>query len=75
MANEYWEKNLKNMNHQKIQDDENALTDFIRDKYERRRYAPSKKKDPMALIYEGKDPQPVKKEEEEFVEVKEDEEQ
>ncbi len=37
-----------------MQNDESALGEFIRDKYERRRYA-KKGKDPMALIMAGKD--------------------
>jgi hypothetical protein len=45
---------LKEKDHQKLQNDESALQEFIRYKYERRRYA-KKGKDPMALIFEGKD--------------------
>jgi hypothetical protein len=55
MANSYWEAKLKNFNHEKLQDDEYRLIDFIRDKYERKKWV-GKGKDPMTLIYEGKDP-------------------
>ncbi len=50
------EAKLGDMNFEKLQNDEYKLLDFIRDKYERRRYA-AKGKDPMALVYEGKDPE------------------
>ena len=50
------EAKLGDMNFEKLQSDENKLLDFIRDKYERKRYA-AKGKDPMALVYEGKDPE------------------
>jgi hypothetical protein len=39
---------------EKLQNDDYRLFDFIRDKYERKRYA-KKGKDPMTLIYEGKE--------------------
>jgi hypothetical protein len=54
---------LKEIDYQKLQNDENALQDFIRDKYERRRYA-KKGKDPMALIFEGKDIEEIKEKKE-----------
>jgi stromal membrane-associated protein len=53
IANEYWEHKLKDMNFEKIRDDDNRLQDFIRDKYDRKRYVNSKKRDPMSLIVEG----------------------
>jgi hypothetical protein len=53
IANEYWEDKLKNIESTKLQNDESSLQDFIRDKYERRRYA-KKGKDPMSLVIEGK---------------------
>lgn len=43
------------------------LFDFIKDKYERKRYS-AKGKDPMTLIYEGKDPEVVEKKKEEVTE-------
>lgn len=39
----------------KIQNDENLLQDHIRNKYERKRWAPSKITDPMTLVYRGED--------------------
>jgi stromal membrane-associated protein len=55
IANEYWESKLKeDMDFVKLQNDESCLQVYIRDKYERKRYA-AKGKDPMTLIIEGKD--------------------
>jgi hypothetical protein len=45
------------MNFAKLQDDDYQLFYFIKDKYERRRYTKTKIKDPMSLIYEGKEPE------------------
>ncbi len=50
------EAKLGEMNFEKLQNDEYKLLDFIRDKYERKRYA-AKGKDPMTLVYEGKEPE------------------
>ena len=58
IANDFWESKLGEMNFEKLQNDENRLYDFIKDKYERKRYVP-KGKDPMTLIYEGKEPEVV----------------
>jgi hypothetical protein len=52
---------LKDKEFEKLQNDDRRLHDFIRDKYEMRRFAP-KGKDPMTLIYEGKEPNIIKKE-------------
>lgn len=62
IANDYWEHKLKDMDFQKLQNDDYRLFDFIKDKYERKRYA-KKGKDPMTLIYEGKDPEESEKKE------------
>lgn len=58
MANRFWEAKLKDkdVDYEKLQNDEYKLLDFIRDKYDRKRYIP-KGKDPMSLIYEGKEPE------------------
>lgn len=61
MANEYWESKLKEIDYEKLQNDDTRLQEFIRDKYERRRYS-NKGKDPMTLIYEGKEPNTNKEE-------------
>jgi stromal membrane-associated protein len=53
IANDFWESKLKDIDYSKLQNDESALQDFIRDKYERKRYA-AKGKDPMTIIIEGK---------------------
>jgi hypothetical protein len=60
MANDYWESKLKDMDFEKLRNDDEKLFAFIKDKYERRRYA-AKGKDPMTLIYEGKDVEETKK--------------
>ena len=41
------------MDYEKIRNDENRLQDFIRDKYDRKRWINSKKRDPMSLIISG----------------------
>ncbi len=64
MANAYWEYSLTEMPFEKLQNDDYRLFDFVRDKYERRRYA-KKGKDPMTLIYEGKEPEVAEEVEEE----------
>jgi hypothetical protein len=61
------------MNYEKLQNDEYRLFDFIKDKYERRRYA-AKGKDPMALIYDGKEPEVVSPKKEENLNDSNDEE-
>lgn len=56
--NKYWEEKLTNKNDNiflKLQDDDNKLRDFIQDKYVRKKYCNPKKKDPMGLLFEGKD--------------------
>lgn len=55
IINAYWEKNLKEMDYSKLQDDDYLLNEFIRDKYERKRYS-AKGKHPMEYIKEGKEP-------------------
>jgi hypothetical protein len=56
MANDFWEAKLKDYDIKSLQNDDTKLFDFIKDKYERRRYC-AKGKDPMTLIIEGKDPE------------------
>lgn len=78
IANKYWEKNLKNFDFKSIQNDNYRLQDFIRDKYERKKWINKKEKDPMTLIIEGEedsdddDDDENEEEEEEFVAVEED---
>ncbi len=54
IANKYWEYHLKNFDFKKIQKDNYLCQDFIRDKYERKKWVNKKKKDPMSLIIAGK---------------------
>ena len=55
IANSYWECKLKNFDFKKIQNDNYRLVEFIRDKYEHKKWVdPSKKADPMTLIIKGK---------------------
>ena len=54
IANKYWEYHLKNFDFKKIQKDNYLCQDFIRDKYERKKWIKKKKKDPMSLIIAGK---------------------
>ena len=55
IANKYWECKLKNFNFKSIQGDNHKLVQFIRDKYENKKWIDSKKKiDPMTLIIKGK---------------------
>ena len=56
IANSFWEYDLKNFDFERIRDNETRLHDFIRDKYEFRRWAKSKVPDPMSLvIQQGRD--------------------
>ena len=54
IANEYWEYKLKKFNFKSIQNDNYKLIQFIRDKYQYKRWADKTRKDPMTLIIEGK---------------------
>ncbi len=55
IANKYWECKLKNFDFKKIQNDNYKLVEFIRDKYEHKKWVdPKKKVDPMTLIIQGK---------------------
>ena len=54
IANEYWEYKLKKFDFKSIQNDNYKLINFIRDKYEYKKWANKKKKDPMTLIMQGK---------------------
>ena len=55
IANKYWECKLKKFDFKKIQNDNYRLVEFIRDKYEHKRWVdPKKKVDPMTLIIKGK---------------------
>jgi len=53
IANKYWEYKLKHFDFKSIQNDMYKLIDFIRDKYERKKWINKKKKDPMTLIIKG----------------------
>lgn len=56
IANSYWEYDLKNYDFERIRDNEMRLHDFIREKYEFRRWAKSNVPDPMSLvIQQGRD--------------------
>lgn len=56
IANCYWEQKLpSDFDFEKLKKDDYRLQDFIRDKYERRRYTDIKKVDPMTLITQGYD--------------------
>ena len=68
IANEYWEYKLKHFDFKNIQNDNYKLIQFIRDKYEFKKWVNKKKKDPMTLIIEGK----FKNKEEEESEEEED---
>ena len=55
IANKYWEHKLKKFDYKSIQKDNNKLINFIRDKYENKKWVDKKKKeDPMSLIIKGK---------------------
>ena len=54
IANEYWEYKLNKFDFKSIQNDNYKLIKFIRDKYEYKKWANKKKKDPMSLIMLGK---------------------
>ena len=55
IANSYWEYGLKNYDYQRIRDNEYLLIDFIRDKYEYKRWVKPKVPDPMSLVVQGRD--------------------
>lgn len=69
IANEYWESKLKDLNYEKIQNDDYKLHDLIKDKYERKKYCDPKKTDPMTLIVQGKT---LQKADDSFRDVEED---
>ena len=45
IANDFWESKLGEMNFEKLQNDENRLYDFIKDKYERKQEMKGKEKE------------------------------
>ena len=55
IANAYWEYDLRNFDFQKIRDNEIRLIEFIRDKYEFRRWAKPNVPDPMSFVIQGRD--------------------
>ena len=55
IANAYWEYDLKNYDYQRIRDNEIRLIEFIRDKYEFKRWAKPRVPDPMSLVLQGRD--------------------
>ena len=55
IANKYWEYKLKKFNFKSLHTDNYKLVQFIRDKYENKKWVdPKKKDDPMSLIIKGK---------------------
>ena len=55
VANKYWECKLKKFNFESLRGDNYKLVQFIRDKYENKKWVDTKKKeDPMSLIIKGK---------------------
>lgn len=62
---------MKDLNIEKIQNDDYKLQELIKDKYERKKFCDSKNSDPISLIIQGKSPVAVvqKEVEEEFYEV------
>ena len=54
IANKYWEHKLKHFDFKSIQNDKNKQMEFIRNKYEYKKWADKKHKDPMTLIIKGK---------------------
>ena len=55
IANSYWEYDLKNFDYQRIRDNEIRLIEFIRDKYEFKRWVKPRVPDPMSLVIQGRD--------------------
>ena len=53
IANSYWEYDLKNYDFQRIRDNEIRLIEFIRDKYEFKRWVKPRVPDPMSLVIQG----------------------
>ncbi len=55
IANKYWECKLKKYDFKSLHSDNYKLVQFIRDKYENKKWVDTKKKeDPMSLIIKGK---------------------
>ena len=55
VANKYWECKLKKFDFKSLHGDNYKLVQFIRDKYENKKWVdPKKKEDPMSLIIKGK---------------------
>ena len=55
IANKYWECKLKKFDFKSLHSDNYKLVQFIRDKYENKKWVdPKKKEDPMSLIIKGK---------------------
>ena len=55
IANLYWEAGLKNFDYTKIRENDYRLQDFIRDKYEFKRWCNKNVPDPMSLVLQGHD--------------------
>ena len=55
IANAYWEYDLGNYDFQRIRDNELRLLDFIKEKYEYRKWAKPNVPDPMSLVIQGRD--------------------
>ena len=47
---------MKENNFEKLQNDDYKLHDFIKDKYERKKFCDTKNENPMVLIIQGKSP-------------------
>ena len=54
IANKYWECKLKSFNFKSLHSDNYKLVQFIRDKYENKKWVDKKKEPPMSLIIKGK---------------------
>ena len=55
IANLYWEAGLKNFDFSKIRENDYRLQDFIRDKYEFKRWINKNMEEPMNLVLQGHD--------------------
>ena len=55
IANAYWEYDLGNYDFQRIRDNELRLLDFIKEKYEYRKWVKPNVPDPMSLVIQGRD--------------------
>jgi len=54
IANKYWEHRLKKFDFKSLHSNNSKLIQFIRDKYEKKKWVDKKNEDPMSLIVKGK---------------------